>query len=81
MVQDSEETPDPSGVVAFRMLAAGRSLGCGNNFLEGSTSISDALAAPMIHDPEDFVAAFFIIDGGVIAGTLQLAGSELQLSR
>lgn len=81
MIQDSEDTPDPFGVVAFRMLTAGTTLGCGDNFLEGSTSISDALAALMIQDPEDFVAAFFIIDGGVIAGTLQLAGSDPLSSR
>jgi hypothetical protein len=81
MIQDSEEMPSPEDVAVLRLLPPGDPLGCGDNFLEGSSSITEALAAVLVQDPENFVAAFFIIDGGVIAGTLQVAGNELQLSR
>jgi hypothetical protein len=81
MVQDSEEMPSPEDVAVLRLIPPGDPLGCGDNFLEGSSAISEAIAAVLIHDPEDFVAAFFIIDGGVIAGTLQVAGNELPQSR
>jgi len=81
MIQDSEDTPSPEDVAVLRLLPPGDPLGCGDNFIEGSSAISEAIASVLIHDPEDFVAAFFLEGGGVIAGTLQLAGTELQLSR
>jgi hypothetical protein len=77
-IQDSEERP---GEVVLRLIPPGDPLGCGDNFLEGSSSISDALAALMIQDPEDFVARFFLEDGDIIMGTLQLAGLELTPTR
>jgi hypothetical protein len=75
MVQDSEDTPSPEDVAVLRLLAPGTPLGCGEDFLEGSSSISEELVELLFSDPEEFVAAFFIIDGGVIAGTLQAAGA------
>ena len=75
MVQDSEDTPSPEDVAVLRLLAPGTPLGCGDNFLEGSSSISEELVELLFSDPEEFVAAFFIIDGGVLAGTLQVAGA------
>ena len=81
MIQDSEDMPSPEDVAVLRLLPPGTPLGCGDNFLEGSSSISEGLLALMIHDPEDFVAAFFIIDGGVIAGTLQVAGTPVLETR
>jgi hypothetical protein len=79
MIQDSEDTPNPEGLVAFRLLPPGTPLGCGDSFLEGSSSITESLVALMYSDPEEFVAVFFLQDGGVIFGTLQLAGPD-QLS-
>jgi hypothetical protein len=35
-----------------------------------------ALATLMIYDPEDFVAVFFLDNGGVLAETLQLGGPD-----
>ena len=81
MIHDPENMPSPEDVAVLRLLAPGTPLGCGDNFLEGSSSISEELLALMIHDPEDFVAAFFIIDGGVIAGTLQVAGAPVVETR
>lgn len=81
MIQDSEDMPSPEDVAVLRLLPPGDPLGCGDNFLEGTSPITESLAAVLIHDPEDFVAAFFLEGGGVIAGTLQFAGSELQVTR
>jgi hypothetical protein len=81
MIHDPENMPSPEDVAVLRLLPPGDPLGCGDNFLEGSSSISEELLALMIQDPENFVAAFFIIDGGVIAGTLQVAGAPVLETR
>jgi len=76
MIHDPEDIPSPEDLVAFRLMPPGTPLGCGETFLEGSTSISDALAALMIQDPENFVATFFLEGGRIYAGTLQLGGPD-----
>ena len=81
MIQDSEDMPNPEGLVAFRLLPPGTPLGCGDSVLDGSSAIAESLAALMVTDPENFVAAFFLEDGGVIFGTLQLAGPDQLSSR
>ena len=81
MIQDSEDMPSPEDVAVLRLLAPGAPLGCGDNFLEGSSAITEELAALLYSDPEEFVAAFFIMGGGVIAGTLQVAGAPVLETR
>lgn len=81
MIHDPEDMPGPEDVAVLRLLAPGASLGCGDNFLEGASSISGELAARLVQDPEDFVATFYIIDGSVIAGVLQVAGAPVLESR
>ena len=81
MIQDSEEMPSPEDVAVLRLLAPGTQLGCGDNFLEGSSAISEELVALLYSDPDQFVATFFIVDGVVIAGTLQAAGAPVLETR
>jgi len=80
-IQDSEDMPSPEDLAVLRLIPPGDPLGCGDNFLEGSSSILESLAALLIQDSENFVAAFFLEDGGIVAGALQLAGSDPSLSR
>ena len=80
-IQDSEDTPSPEDVAVLRLLAPGTTLGCGDDFLEGSSAISEELVALLYSDPEEFVATFFIVDGVVIAGTLQAAGAPVLKTR
>jgi hypothetical protein len=75
MIQDSEDIPSPEDVV-FRLVGPGTALGCGNSFLEGSTAISEELAAQLVEDPGDFIAVFFLEGGRMIGGTLQLGGPD-----
>lgn len=75
-IQDSEDYPNPEerGIIDLRTVE--RELGCGDNLLEGAIGISGELAAQLIHDPEDFVAVFFLEEGGLVAGRLQLGGPD-----
>ena len=75
-IQDSEDMPSPEDVAVLRLIAPGGTLGCGDSFLEGSSSITEELVALLFSDPEQFAAVFFLEDGGVIAGTLQLGGPD-----
>jgi hypothetical protein len=81
MIQDSEDIPSPEDVAVLRLLAPGTPLGCGDDFLEGSSPIAEELVALLYSDPEQFVATFFIVDGVVIAGTLQAAGAPVLETR
>jgi hypothetical protein len=76
-IQDSEDFPSPEDLALIDLRSPERVLGCGDNLLEGAIGISAELAARLIFDPEDFVAVFFLDDGGIIAGTLQLGGPDM----
>ena len=75
-IQDSEDFPNPGVPALIDLRSPERVLGCGNSVLEGTIGISAELASRLIHDPENFVGVFFLDDGGVIAGTLQLGGPD-----
>ena len=80
-IQDSEDLPSPEDVAVLRLLAPGTPLGCGDNFLEGSSPISEELVALLFSDPDEFVVTFFIVDGVRIAGALQAAGTPVLETR
>jgi hypothetical protein len=75
-IQDSEDLPSPEDLALIDLRSPERVLGCGDSLVEGAIGISAELAARLVTDPEDFVAVFFLDDGGVIAGTLQLGGPD-----
>jgi hypothetical protein len=79
-VQDSEDFPNPEDPALVDLRPA-ESLGCETSLLEGVTGISAELAARLIGDPDIFTAVFFIIDGGKLAGTLQLGGPDTAPTR
>ena len=80
-IQDSEDTPNPLADAVLRLLAPGTLLGCGDNFLEGSSPVTESFATALVEDQDSLVAAFFLEDGAIIAGTLQLAGDEIVITR
>jgi len=77
MIQDSEDLPSPEDPAVIRLLAPGAALGCGANFLEGSSAITEELVALLFNDPEEFVVVFFLEGGGVIGGPVQLGPLDL----
>ena len=79
-IQDSEDFPNPEDPALVDLRSA-ESLGCETSMLEGVTGISTELAARLIGDPEELTGVFFIIDGGKIAGTLQLGGLDTAPTR
>jgi len=79
MVTDPEDMPSPEDVAVLRLVAPGTALGCGDNFLEGSSAITEDLVALLYNDPEQYVVAFFLEDGGVIGGPVQIGPLDLSV--
>jgi hypothetical protein len=75
-IQDSEDYPSPEERGLIDLLSVEKGLGCGDNLMEGAVGISGELAAQLIQDPESFVAVFFLDDGGLVAGRLQLGAPD-----
>lgn len=72
-IQDSEDMPSPEDALV-RLLSIRKEGGC--EFLEGAGGIDPEVVTRLIQDPDHFAAVFFLEDGMVLTGTLQLAGSD-----
>lgn len=70
-IQDSEDFPSPEDEADIPMPPPESPLGCSDS-LVGSAGISADLASRLIGNPNEFVAAFFLDDGGTLAGRLRL---------
>jgi len=79
MVTDPEDMPSPEDPAVIRLLAPGTVLGCGDNYLEGASAITEELIALLYNDPDEFVVAFFLEGGGVIGGPVQIGPLDLSV--
>ena len=80
-IQDSEDFPSPLIPPLMAFPVPEDPLGCGDTVFEDTIGISEDLASRLIGNPDTFTAVFFLSDGGVIAGTLQVAGADLTPTR
>jgi hypothetical protein len=80
-IQDSEDFPSPLTVALLYLLQPERALGCGDNFIEGSTDVPPELASRLIGNPDEFTAVFFLTNGGVVAGKFDAPASSGELAR
>src|SRR5215207_496776 len=76
LIQDSEDFPNPEDVGLVDLVSPQLTLGCGENVLQGVTSVSEGLVTRFVQDPDYFSVVFFLEGGGALAGQLQLGGLE-----